>query len=81
MMLTMSQSRTIITLELKPFVCLRCGQTLGETDGLRLYACNCLIVAKTQLQCVHCGELRQWRPVGIALSQLADAREQVEGNS
>lgn len=72
---------TQITLQLKPFVCLICGNTLGDTDGLRLYACNCLIVSKTQLQCIHCGTLRVWRPVGIALSQLTDAREQVDRGS
>ena len=81
MLALMSESRVVVTLQLKPFLCLTCDGELGLTDGLRLYTCACMVIAKTQLQCVHCGAIRTWRPVGLGLRELQSAREQLTGRN
>lgn len=50
----------------KPFRCLKCGASFGETDGIRLYCGEIAIFTlKVTPTCARCGEPRTWRPVGL----------------
>lgn len=47
---------------LKPFVCLKCCQPMGMTDGKRLILGKVSLLGAAALKC-ECGAIRVWRPV------------------
>jgi hypothetical protein len=48
---------------LKPFVCLKCGVSLGMTTGKGLQSGAAIILGTVAIKCGGCGAIRVWRPV------------------
>lgn len=62
----MEEETKIIELPRKPFRCLKCGISFGETDGIRLYCGEyAIFTLKVTPTCAQCGEPRTWRPVAL----------------